>query len=56
LITLLVGAWLVAGLLSWLARRRQRREQAWLRSEVPTRVAYARLRAEIDRKTMDSQR
>jgi hypothetical protein len=56
LITVLIGAWLVAGLLSWLSRQRQRRQQAWLRSEVPTKVAYARLRAEIDRETMDSQR
>jgi hypothetical protein len=43
------GIWLAAVLVSALSHRRARRRQAWLRSDVPAKVAYARLRAEIER-------
>jgi hypothetical protein len=56
MITIVVGAWLGALVVSWLARRRERRAQAWLRSEVPAKVAYARLREQIDRQAMDDNR
>ena len=55
MITIVVGAWLVAVLVSWLARRRERRARAWLRSDVPAKVAYARLREEIDRQATDDK-
>ena len=41
---------------SWLARRQARRRNAWLRSDVPDGVAYARLRAEIERHYGDAER
>jgi hypothetical protein len=56
MITIVVGAWLGALVVSRLARRRERRARAWLRSEVPAKVAYARLREQIDRQAMDDNR
>jgi hypothetical protein len=48
-ITLVAAIWLAAITAGWLSRRTARRESAWLRSNVSNRVAYARLRAEIER-------
>jgi hypothetical protein len=47
---LAVLLWAVALLTSWLSRRRARRQQAWLRSDVPADVAYARLQEELIRR------
>ena len=47
--TLVAVLWLGVILAAWLSRRRERRDSAWLRSDVPTKVSYARLRAKIER-------
>jgi hypothetical protein len=47
--TLVAALWLGAIVTGWLSRRRAQRESRWLRSDVPNGVAYARLRAEIER-------
>jgi len=47
---LVVGVWVACAMTALASRRRTRRRQAWLRSDVPARISYARLRAEIDRR------
>jgi hypothetical protein len=50
MIALTFGLWLAAMIAAWMSGRRKRRQQAWLRSDVPANVAYARLRAELERR------
>ena len=47
--TLVAALWLAAVVAAWWSRRRAQRDAAWLRSDVPTKLAYARLCAEIER-------
>jgi len=47
--TVAIAVSFAAGLASRFSRRGMRRRNAWLRSDVPAKVAYARLRAEIER-------
>jgi hypothetical protein len=54
MIALALGLWLAAMIAAWLSRRRERRQQAWLRSDVPATVAYARLRQELERRCAHS--
>jgi hypothetical protein len=53
-LSLVIGVWLAIVVGSWASHRHARRRQAWLRSDVPTHEAYARLRAEIDRSMADA--
>jgi hypothetical protein len=48
-----VGLWLAGLIAGGLSRHRKRRRHTWLRSDVPVNVAYARLRAEIERRRTD---
>jgi C4-dicarboxylate-specific signal transduction histidine kinase len=50
MMALALALWLAAIIAAWISRRRKRRQQAWLRSDVPTKLAYARLRAELERR------
>jgi hypothetical protein len=53
MVSVAVGLWLAGLIAGGLSRRRTHRRQAWLRSDVPVNVAYARLRAEIERRCTD---
>ena len=54
MLTLAIALWVAATIASWISRRGARRTDEWLRSAVPTKVAYARLRAEIERNEASS--